>query len=83
MDLRVSGKDLVPNHLTYCLYNHAAIFPEELWPRAIRANGQSPSLSKVVLSIFFFAVYRHGHSWHNPPQLKRMIDTLVGNDIAK
>ena len=39
MDLRVSGKDLVPNHLTYCLYNHAAIFPSELWPRGMRANG--------------------------------------------
>lgn len=39
MDLRVSGKDLVPNHLTYSLYNHAAIFPKEHWPRAFRANG--------------------------------------------
>ena len=39
MDLRVSGKDLVPNHLTYSLYNHAAIFPREMWPRAFRANG--------------------------------------------
>eukprot|EP00038_Savillea_parva_P023260 m.40180 g.40180 ORF g.40180 m.40180 type:complete len:1085 (-) comp5929_c0_seq1:1678-4932(-) len=39
MDLRVSGKDLVPNHLTYSLYNHAAIFPPDMWPRAFRANG--------------------------------------------
>ena len=39
MDLRVSGKDLVPNHLTYSLYNHAAIFPQEHWPRSFRANG--------------------------------------------
>jgi leucyl-tRNA synthetase len=39
MDLRVTGKDLVPNHLTYALYNHAAIFPPEMWPRAFRANG--------------------------------------------
>lgn len=31
MDLRVSGKDLIPNHLTYSLYNHAAIFPEEMF----------------------------------------------------
>lgn len=29
VDLRVSGKDLVPNHLTYFLYNHVAIWPEE------------------------------------------------------
>ena len=29
VDLRVSGKDLVPNHLTYYLYCHAAIWPNE------------------------------------------------------
>ena len=27
--LRVSGKDLVPNHLTYYLYNHVAMWPED------------------------------------------------------
>jgi leucyl-tRNA synthetase len=39
MDIRSSGKDLIPNHLTFCLYNHTAIFPEKHWPLAIRANG--------------------------------------------
>eukprot|EP01137_Pigoraptor_chileana_P025712 Opistho-2@95566 len=40
LDLRVSGKDLVPNHLTFFLYNHVAIWPDRaLWPRAVRANG--------------------------------------------
>ncbi|CAH8473332.1 unnamed protein product [Schistosoma bovis] len=41
VDLRVSGKDLISNHLTYYLYNHIAIWPNEpnLWPRSIRANG--------------------------------------------
>ncbi|CAF4589633.1 unnamed protein product [Rotaria sp. Silwood1] len=41
VDLRSSGKDLIPNHLTYSLYNHTAIWPNhpELWPRAFRANG--------------------------------------------
>jgi leucyl-tRNA synthetase len=29
VDLRVSGKDLVPNHLTYYLYNHIAIWPDD------------------------------------------------------
>jgi leucyl-tRNA synthetase len=38
-DLRVSGKDLVPNHLTFSIYNHVAIFPERFWPKGIRANG--------------------------------------------
>jgi leucyl-tRNA synthetase len=42
MDLRVSGKDLIPNHLTMSLYNHAAIWPEESeqrWPRSMFTNG--------------------------------------------
>ncbi|CAB4062284.1 LARS [Lepeophtheirus salmonis] len=42
VDLRVSGKDLVPNHLTYYLYNHVAMWPEaddKKWPQGIRANG--------------------------------------------
>lgn len=39
LDLRVSGKDLVQNHLTFCLYVHIALFKPEYWPRAIRVNG--------------------------------------------
>ncbi|UJR23818.1 hypothetical protein I4U23_026794 [Adineta vaga] len=41
VDLRSSGKDLIPNHLTYALYNHAAIWPNnpEYWPKSFRANG--------------------------------------------
>ncbi|CAJ0950199.1 unnamed protein product [Ranitomeya imitator] len=41
VDLRVSGKDLVPNHLSYYLYNHVAMWPEDSgkWPVAVRANG--------------------------------------------
>ena len=39
LDVRSSGKDLIPNHLTFFLYIHLAIFPPEYWPRGIRANG--------------------------------------------
>ncbi|XP_041049891.1 leucine--tRNA ligase, cytoplasmic isoform X1 [Carcharodon carcharias] len=41
VDLRVSGKDLVPNHLSYYLYSHIAIWPNDSskWPQAVRANG--------------------------------------------
>lgn len=41
VDLRVSGKDLIQNHLTYYLYNHCAIWPKQpkYWPQGIRANG--------------------------------------------
>ncbi|OMO58000.1 Aminoacyl-tRNA synthetase, class Ia [Corchorus capsularis] len=38
-DLRVSGKDLIQNHLTFCLYNHTAIMSKDHWPRGFRCNG--------------------------------------------
>ena len=35
LDLRISGKDLVPNHLTYFLYNHTTMWDKEpeKWPK--------------------------------------------------
>lgn len=39
LDSRHSGRDLVPNHLTFMVFNHTAIFPETLWPRQIAVNG--------------------------------------------
>lgn len=38
-DLRVSGKDLIQNHLTFSLYNHTAIWAQSRWPRSFRCNG--------------------------------------------
>jgi len=41
MNLRVSAKDLIPNHLTMSLFNHAEIWKEEenLWPQSMYTNG--------------------------------------------
>jgi len=39
LDSRHSGRDLVPNHLTFMIFIHTAIFPESLWPRQIVVNG--------------------------------------------
>ncbi|CAM9199743.1 unnamed protein product [Ascophyllum nodosum] len=41
MDLRCSAKDLIPNHLTMALYNHASVWKDrpELWPRGYFTNG--------------------------------------------
>eukprot|EP00300_Choanocystis_sp_HF-7_P022239 c2141_g1_i1.p1 GENE.c2141_g1_i1~~c2141_g1_i1.p1 ORF type:complete len:1094 (+),score=322.21 c2141_g1_i1:39-3284(+) len=39
VDLRVSGKDLIQNHLTFFMYNHTALFPQDKWPKGIRCNG--------------------------------------------
>ncbi len=38
-DLRNSAKELVPNHLTFCIFHHAALFPPEHWPKAMGVNG--------------------------------------------
>lgn len=39
LDVRISGKDLIPNHLTFFIYTHVALFPKRFWPRGVRANG--------------------------------------------
>jgi len=39
VDSRHSGRDLVPNHLTFFVFNHVAIFPENNWPQQIVVNG--------------------------------------------
>jgi leucyl-tRNA synthetase len=39
LDSRHSATDLVHNHLTYLIFNHAAVFPPELWPKQIVSNG--------------------------------------------
>ena len=66
VDLRTSGKDLVANHLLFFLYHHVAIFPEQLWPRAIAVNGfvslegQKMSKSKGPLLTLKEAVAENG-----------------------
>lgn len=39
LDVNSSGKDLIPNHLTFFLYIHTALFQQQFWPRGVRANG--------------------------------------------
>ncbi|CAB0001601.1 unnamed protein product [Nesidiocoris tenuis] len=40
VDMRVSGKDLIQNHLTFFIYVHTALWSDpKMWPRSIRANG--------------------------------------------
>jgi leucyl-tRNA synthetase len=39
VDMRNSAKELIPNHLTFFAFHHAALFPEKLWPRGISVNG--------------------------------------------
>ena len=41
LDLRVSGKDLIGNHLTFSLYTHAAVWDDDdsKWPQSFFTNG--------------------------------------------
>lgn len=39
LDWRCSAKDLIPNHLTFFIFNHVAIFRREHWPKGIAVNG--------------------------------------------
>jgi leucyl-tRNA synthetase len=39
VDTRHSGRDLVPNHLTFFVFNHVAVFDRTCWPRQIVVNG--------------------------------------------
>src|SRR5207247_4217447 len=40
VDLRNTGKDLVQNHMTFCLFAHTAIFPNEQSPRGFGVHGR-------------------------------------------
>ncbi|MFW5986984.1 MAG: leucine--tRNA ligase [Methanohalophilus sp.] len=66
VNLRSSGKDLIPNHLLFFLFHHVAIFGEENWPRAIAINGfvslegQKMSKSKGPLLTLSEAVKDYG-----------------------
>ncbi|MCS7120480.1 MAG: leucine--tRNA ligase [Candidatus Bathyarchaeota archaeon] len=39
VDLRVSAKELVPNHLSFFIFQHVALFPRKYWPKGIGVNG--------------------------------------------
>jgi leucyl-tRNA synthetase len=48
LDLRNSAKELVPNHLSFCIFHHTALFPKEHWPKAIGVNGMLMIESKQM-----------------------------------
>lgn len=58
VDIRCSGKDLVPNHLTYFIYSHCAIWPDQpkKWPKAVRANGHLLLNSEKVINFIYFII---------------------------
>jgi len=39
LDSRHSGRDLIPNHLSFFIFNHAILFDPNRWPKQIVVNG--------------------------------------------
>jgi len=66
VDMRNSAKELIPNHLTFYLFHHVALFPPEQQPLAIGANGmltikgKKMSKSKGNFVTFRSALQKHG-----------------------
>ncbi len=55
LDARHSGRDLIQNHLSFFIFNHAAIFRREQWPKKIVVNGsvlmEGKKMSKSLANI--------------------------------
>lgn len=66
VDSRHSGRDLVPNHLSFFIFNHVAIFERELWPGQVVVNGsvlmEGKKMSKSLGNIIPLraAIKEHG-----------------------
>lgn len=55
VDMRHSGKDLIPNHLTFYVFHHAVLYPQSQWPKGVVANGfvlmEGTKMSKSMQNI--------------------------------
>lgn len=66
VDSRHSGRDLVPNHLSFFIFNHVAIFERNLWPEQVVVNGsvlmEGKKMSKSLGNIIPLraAIAEHG-----------------------
>jgi len=63
---RLSAKDLVGNHLTFHIFHHTALFPEEKWPKGIVVfgmgllEGEKMSSSKGNIVLLDDAIENYG-----------------------
>ena len=66
-DFRNSAKDLVQNHLAFCIFNHVALFPKKHWPRAFIINGRiMVNNEKMSKSKGNFFTMRELYTKHGP-----------------
>jgi len=66
-DLRGSAKELIPNHLTFCIFHHTAVWPDKKkWPKAFTVNGmlnvegEKMSKSKGNFILLLEAIKKYG-----------------------
>ena len=82
VDMRISGKDLIPNHLVFYIYHHTALFPEEHWPRGIGVNGwvllEGNRMSK---SLGVFILLREALDWWGA-DATRWAEVMGGADAS-
>ncbi|MBI2580577.1 leucine--tRNA ligase [Candidatus Woesearchaeota archaeon] len=77
-DFRNSAKDLLQNHLTFCLFNHAAIFQEKHWPRTFLINGRiMVNNQKMSKSKGNFFTMRELYTKHGP-DIVRLTAAMAG-----
>ncbi len=82
VDLRVSGKDLIPNHLVFYILHHVAIFPPEHWPRGISVNGWVlVGGRKMSKSLGNFILLREALEWWGA-DATRWAEVLAGADAG-
>jgi len=66
LNWRLSAKDLVGNHLSFHIFHHSAIFPEDKWPRGVVVfgmgllEGHKMSSSKGNVVLLEDAIETHG-----------------------
>src|SRR3989344_3328945 len=66
-DFRNSAKDLLQNHLAFCIFNHVALFPKKYWPRAFIINGRiMVNNEKMSKSKGNFFTMRELYAKHGP-----------------
>ncbi len=39
VDMRITAKELIPNHITFWIMNHVELFDESKWPKGLQTNG--------------------------------------------
>ena len=60
VDMRNSAKELIPNHLTFYAFHHAALFEQKHWPRGFSVNGMIQiEGQKMSKSRNVFVTWRH------------------------